>query len=277
VLVIDVGTGPPVVLIPGIQGRWEWMRPAVDQMSARTRVISFSLAGEPGSDRAFDDTVGFDCYTAQVDAALDRARIASATVCGVSFGGLIALRYAATRPERVRALVLVSTPGPTWTPPAQTRRYMRHPRLMFPFFCVGAYRRMSRELAGTFPGRRQRLGAAVKYGGLVLRAPGSPSRMSQRASQTMGLGFAHDCVRILVPTLVVTGDAKLDGVVPVATSLEYARLIKGAQVSTLAGTGHLGIVTRPERFADAVVGFALSYGEARPGSRVVGGVLGASS
>jgi pimeloyl-ACP methyl ester carboxylesterase len=257
VRVIDVGSGPPVVLIPGIQGRWEWMRPAVDQMSARTRVISFSLAGEPGSDRAFDDTAGFDCYTAQVDAALDRARIARATVCGVSFGGLIALR--------------------SWTPPAQTRRYMRHPRLMFPFFCVGAYRRMSRELAGTFAGRRQRLGAAVKYGRLVLGAPGSPSRMSRRASQTLGSAFAQDCVRIFVPTLVVTGDAKLDGVVPVATSLEYARLIKGAQVSTLAGTGHLGIVTRPERFADLVVGFALSHGEGRPGSRVVGDALGASS
>lgn len=274
---IDLGTGPPVVLIPGIQGRWEWMRPAVDQMSARTRVISFSLAGEPGSDRAFDDTSGFNCYTAQVDAALERANIASATICGVSFGGLIALHYAATRPDRVRALILVSTPGPTWTPPAQTRRYMRHPRLMFPLFCVGAYRRMSHELAGTFPVRRQRLGAAVRYGRLVLGAPGSPSRMSRRASQTIGSGFTQDCVRIAAPTLVVTGDANLDGVVPVATSLEYARLIKGAQVARLTGTGHLGIVTQPERFAELIVGFARSHGEARPGVRVVDGAVGASS
>jgi pimeloyl-ACP methyl ester carboxylesterase len=275
--VIDVGTGPPVVLIPGIQGRWEWMRPAVDQMSARTRVISFSLAGEPGSDRAFDDRSGFDCYTAQVDAAIDRAGIAGATICGVSFGGLIGLHYAAMRPERVRALVLVSTPGPVWTPPPQTRRYMRHPRLMFPFFCVGAYRRMSRELAGTFPVRRQRIGAAVRYGRLVLGAPGSPSRMSRRASQAIGSSFTQDCARIALPTLVVTGDPDLDGVVPVATSLEYARLIRGAQVARLAGTGHLGVVTRPERFADLVVGFALGHAESQPDVRIVRGLRGASS
>lgn len=274
---IDVGSGPPVVLIPGIQGRWEWMRPAVDEMAARTRVISFSLAGEPGSDRALDDSSGFDCYTAQVDAALDRARIASAVICGVSFGGLIALHYAATRSARVRALVLVSTPGPNWTPPAQTRRYMRHPRLMFPLFCVGACRRMSRELAGTFPVRRQRLGAAVKYGRLVLGAPGSPSRMSRRASQAARSGLAQECVRIKAPTLVVTGEADLDGVVPVATSLEYARLIKGAQVARLAGTGHLGIVTRPELFAELVVKFALDHGAARPAVWGVDGAVGASS
>lgn len=274
---IDVGSGPPVVLIPGIQGRWEWMRPAVDQMSARARVISFSLAGEPGSDRAFDASSGFDAYAAQVDAALDRARIDRATICGVSFGGLIALHYAATRAERVRALVLVSTPGPAWTPPPQTRRYMRHPRLMFPLFCVGAYRRMSRELAGTFPVRRQRLGAAVRYGRLVLGAPGSPSRMSRRASQAIGSGFTQECLGIASPTLVVTGDPNLDGVVPVATSLEYARLIKGAQVARLAGTGHLGIVTQPERFADLIVGFVIDHGADEPDVRRVERAFGASS
>jgi hypothetical protein len=29
VRVVDIGSGEPVVLVPGLQGRWEWMRPAV--------------------------------------------------------------------------------------------------------------------------------------------------------------------------------------------------------------------------------------------------------
>ena len=29
---IDVGSGTPVVLIPGLQGRWEWMAPTVDAL-----------------------------------------------------------------------------------------------------------------------------------------------------------------------------------------------------------------------------------------------------
>ena len=43
-MVIDRGAGTPLVLIPGIQGRWEWMAPAVDALAARTRVLTGSAA-----------------------------------------------------------------------------------------------------------------------------------------------------------------------------------------------------------------------------------------
>ena len=41
--VVDVGSGQPLVLIPGIQGRWQWMRPAVRELAKRFRVATFSL------------------------------------------------------------------------------------------------------------------------------------------------------------------------------------------------------------------------------------------
>ena len=37
----------PLVLIPGIQGRWEWMQPAIDELAKEWRVIPCSLPGEP--------------------------------------------------------------------------------------------------------------------------------------------------------------------------------------------------------------------------------------
>ena len=43
---VDIGSGSPLVLVPGIQGRWEWMRPAVDALARRLRVLTFTLAGE---------------------------------------------------------------------------------------------------------------------------------------------------------------------------------------------------------------------------------------
>ena len=45
-LMIDRGNGTPIVLIPGLQGRWEWMRPAVDALARHHRVITFSLCDE---------------------------------------------------------------------------------------------------------------------------------------------------------------------------------------------------------------------------------------
>ena len=51
------GRGSPIVLIPGLQGRWEWMMPAVDALSARHRTFSFSLNDSDAAttpERAFD-------------------------------------------------------------------------------------------------------------------------------------------------------------------------------------------------------------------------------
>ena len=49
---------------------------------------------------------------AAFDAVLDRAGLERAAICGISLGGMVALRYAAVRAGRVSALVLVSVPGP---------------------------------------------------------------------------------------------------------------------------------------------------------------------
>ena len=48
--IVDRGGGTPIVVIPGAQGRWEWMKPAIDVLAQRCRVITFSLADEPSAD-----------------------------------------------------------------------------------------------------------------------------------------------------------------------------------------------------------------------------------
>ena len=65
-----------------------------------------------------------------------KAGLTDAAICGVSFGGLVALHFAARRPERTRALVLVSTPSPDWTPGARVQWYLRAPRLLAPVFAA---------------------------------------------------------------------------------------------------------------------------------------------
>ena len=124
---IDLGTGTPLVLVPGIQGRWEWMRPTVQALANHFRVLSFSLAGERTSGHVFDPALGFDNFIVQVDRVLAEAGVSDAVLCGVSYGGLIAARYAALRPERVRALVLASALAPGYTPDARVRFYLRAP------------------------------------------------------------------------------------------------------------------------------------------------------
>jgi pimeloyl-ACP methyl ester carboxylesterase len=252
-LMLDVGRGPAIVLIPGIQGRWEWMRPAVNALATEWRVITRSLPGEPGE--APCTAHGFDQLVAHVDRLLDDANVSSAVICGVSFGGLVALRYAARRPERVRALILVSTPGPGWKPAAHQARYMRRPVLSSPLFLAGAVRRVWTELRITLPDVRMRLAFCATWAKDVLTAPGIPWRMAFRARLAAAENFDEDCSRVAVPTLVIAGERELDQVVSVDDTMEYLRAIPEAQFRVFERTGHLGTVSAPERFASIVSTF----------------------
>ena len=246
---IDVGTGPPLVLVPGIQARWEWMRPAVAALAEHFRVVTFTLAGERSSRHPFSPRLGFDNFVVQLDAALDKADVASATVCGVSYGGLIALRYAALRPARVRRLVLVSALAPSFVPDPRVAFYARAPRLLLPLFGAAALHRARAEIRAALPGWRERARFAVTHGARVAAAPVSPGLMVERIQLLQSVDFHRDATQVTAPTLVVTGDAALDRTVPVEHTREYLALLPDARHVTLDCTGHLGTVTRPDAFA----------------------------
>ena len=256
----DRGAGLPLVLVPGIQGRWEWMQPAVDALAARCRVISGSLPGDAGSIAHADPTRGFESHTGWLDALLDRAGVgAPVSLCGVSYGGWIALHYAAVRPERVRTLTLVSTPSPAWRPGCRVNRYLAAPRLMAPVFALGSPFRLYPEIAAALPSPAARARFVADHLGRVLRHPMAPTCMAERVRSADRVDFAADCARIGAPAQVVTGEPGLDRVVDVASTRQYLRAIPGARYDRIERTGHLGLVTRPERFADVVTRFVESH------------------
>jgi pimeloyl-ACP methyl ester carboxylesterase len=251
-VIVDVGHGPPLVLIPGIQGRWEYLRPAIDALAHCFRVLTFPLCGERGCNLRFDPALGLDNDARQVLALLDARGIERATICGISFGGLAALRFVATHPERSTALILVSTPGPGWHLRARHRVYARVPWLFGPLFLVESPLRLRREVAAALPRGSDRSRFVRWQLATLARAPVSPARMAARAQLIMNADIVSDCSRVTTATLVVTGEPALDRVVPVDGTLAYVPLIAGARHETLARTGHLGSITTPGAFADLV-------------------------
>ena len=259
--IIDVGSGPPLVLIPGIQGRWEWMRPAVAALARRCRVITFSLADEPTCGTAFDPATGFACYVRQVGDALDAAGLERAAICGVSYGGLIAAAFAAENPARTDSLILVSALPPTWAPDARARFFLRAPRLLSPLFCLQSVR-MFREIAAAADDRAAAIRLALSHLITVLRHMFSPARMARRVELLTAVNVTERVAQIGRPTLIITGDPALDRVVPVPLTLEYRRLIPHARAATLARTGHIGLITRSHAFADLMVPFIAAANDA---------------
>jgi pimeloyl-ACP methyl ester carboxylesterase len=257
VQIVDRGAGNPVVVVPGIQGRWEYVEPAVTALARSFRVLTFPLCGEPGGPR-IDPARGLDNFADQIEAALDDRGLSRATLCGISFGGLAALRFAARSPLRTTALVLVSTPGPGWHLRRRHEIYARLPLVFGPLFLAEAPLRVRAEIASALPARGARLRFAWQQLRTFARAGLSLSQVALRAKLIAAADLEADCRLVKAPTLVVSGDPALDHVVPADGTSQYERLIPGARAVMLDETGHLGSITRPDAFAAVVSAFVTS-------------------
>jgi pimeloyl-ACP methyl ester carboxylesterase len=235
------------------------MRPALNALARDARVISYSLCGDIGSGMKMDAALGFDSYIAQIDRVLDRVGAARAAICGVSYGGVIAVHYAALRPERVSHLILASSPGPGWEPSERQARYAARPWRSLVAFCATAVGRLDPEVRAALTDWPSRIGFVLAYVGRIFRAPMLPHRMGERVQLQRTVDGAADCARIQAPTLVITGEPSLDRVVPVESTREYVGLIHGAQYVMLDRTGHIGSLTQPDRFAAIVREFLASH------------------
>ena len=250
-MIRTLGSGPPLVVIPGLDGHCTWLQPLLNELARHFTVMSFSLWGEPDSGHRFDESRGFEPHLAQVDEALRQAGVERATLCGVSYGGWVALSYAARHPDRVDALVLVSTPPPAFEPNHMQRRYLGSPILSAPVFVLSAPGRIAPEIFAALPtwGERVRFGATHLV--RVARTGLSPTRMAARMRIAKSVDFFEACRRIKMPTLVVTGEPGLDRVVPVEQTWKYLTLIPGSESLRLRG-GHVCCLTQPGELASGL-------------------------
>lgn len=99
------GSGPTLVLVPGLAGGVDLLGPFAQQLSRSFRVISYQLRGEDDCwalRRRFDLSDLVD----DLHEFLDWHCLENPIVVGVSFGGLIALEFAARYPHRVDKLAV---------------------------------------------------------------------------------------------------------------------------------------------------------------------------
>lgn len=100
----DTGIGVPVVFVPGLSGSNDWFCYQTSGLSNHYRIISYNLRRT-----RFRTHYTLDLLADDLKRLLDALHIPSAVVVGHSFGGLVALKFAISHPERCPALVLCST------------------------------------------------------------------------------------------------------------------------------------------------------------------------
>lgn len=209
--------------------------------------MTFSLTGR-------EDAKGdaFAAWSARLEAVLASDGGEPGVVIGHSFGGLVALEYAATQPHRVSALVLASAPSPRMPLDRRQQLYVRHPYLTLPLFVAQATVKLAPEMRAARPTWAGRVAVAAAQLARVVRAPIPPGQMARWVRAWQARDLISACAGVTAPTLVLTGEPELDRVVPVESSREYLTLLRHARHVTLPGTGHLGLLTEPEAWSDVV-------------------------
>ncbi|TKA97830.1 alpha/beta fold hydrolase [Cereibacter changlensis] len=236
--------GPPVILIHGFGSSLHTWNAWAAALESDRRVIRFDL---PGHGLSPADRTG-DYSDARVMAVvigiMDRLAVRRADFVGNSIGGRIAFTFAATHPERVRKLVLVSPDG--YESPGF--RYGVAPEVPM---VAGAMRLwLPRPLLRLTLGAAFADSAAVteplvsRYYDLI-RAPGVRAAMLERMRQTVLVPPEPLLARVKAPVLLLWGEE--DALIPVSTARGYVRALPHVQTVLLPQLGHVPQEEGPER------------------------------
>lgn len=121
------GEGPTILLIHGsMQDLYDWEE-WVDALAEDYRVVRMDLPGAGLTGLVKTGDYSIDNTMRTVDALMDKLGAERFGLVGTSLGGVVAFRYAGTRPDRVAALILMNSAGVEYGNanilPPQPRRY----------------------------------------------------------------------------------------------------------------------------------------------------------
>jgi len=241
------GEGPPLVLIPGLAGGYGLLGPLARLLASRFRVISYQLRGE---DDCFALRQRFDLNDLVTDLAefIDWHRLESPLVMGVSFGGVLALEFAARYPHRLQQLIVQGAGG----------RYEdgllpRVAKAVLSRFPLPSDNPFINQFFNLLFGGKQKPGPLFAF---VTQQcwQTDQSVMAHRLRLLEGYDLGRRVERIRVPSLVVAGERDL--LVSEKSLDQLERGLSRGEVCRLTDCGHLAFVTHPERVAAEVERFA---------------------
>ena len=243
------GDGPPVVFLHGAGGLvWD---PFLDALTQSFTVYApehpGTSMGNPDAINPIDNLWDLVLYYYEV---LDQLELKSPPLIGHSFGGMMAAELAATNPERVSKLVLVSPIG-LWRDDAPVQNWM----IITPASDLPKYLLANPE------------------GPLAQQMFGLPDDPETRVAMQLQMIWSMACTgkfvwpipdkglkkrihRIAAPTLIIWGNQ--DRLVPPVYAEEFANRIGGSRVELVEAAGHLPHLEQLDKVSGLIVDFLKS-------------------
>lgn len=257
---LDVGGGPPVILVHGFGGsmwQWEYQQAA---LAAHYRVITPDLLGSGLSDKP-DLAYTPDEMVAFFLGFMDALGIKKASLAGNSMGAGLVMAVAIAHPERVNRLVLIGGLPRDVREKLTGRLTRRAVETSAPIWLI----RLGNWLAGRWVTEavlkeivhdHSRLTPAViERSYRNRRRPGliPPLMAMARNLPRWEEGFALRIGEIRQPTLIIWGAE--DEVFPPDVGRELQRLIPGAAFSLISQAGHMPQWEQPEAVNPLLITF----------------------
>jgi pimeloyl-ACP methyl ester carboxylesterase len=240
----EAGHGEPVVLLhSGVGDRRMW-EPQWVRLAAEFRVVRCDLRG-------YGDTPlppGPFTWSEDVADLLDHLGMPSASVVGSSFGGRIALDLAATRPERVRRLVLLC---PGFRGLEQNPDADAFDRKEEELLAAGDHDGFVELNVATWLGPDVDAGAAELVRTMQRRALEVQLAAESGPEQPEPVPVDVDPAAIGTPATIVTGRHDMDHFRAVAKHL--AGTMPRARLVELDWAGHLPSMERPDEITDLLI------------------------
>jgi 3-oxoadipate enol-lactonase len=230
--ILEAGTGDPIIFVHGVVTTSNIFPKYLNAYSPDFRGIAVDLRGYGDSQKP-DSGFTIKQFSKDLIALADKLEIEKPIWVGVSMGGMILQQLALDYPERVRALVLVSTTDGTMVLDKNLPT-IGNPR---------DFREVSKNIiVESFPPQT----SATLYQPLLDRIPTWNGTVLREALTSMAQASVQGRINaITAPTLVLVG-AK-DDVATTAIARGIQTQIAGAQLVEF-NTGHFMMAEDPERF-----------------------------
>ncbi len=207
------------------------------------RVIRFDLPGsglsEPDPSGVYTDVRSMEL----LQQLMDRLDVQSAVLIGNSIGGRLAWRFAASHPDRVMKLVLISPDGYA-SPGFEYGRRPEVPAVMNLMRFVLPKTLLRQNIVAAYGDPDALTEETLQRYHALLLAPGNRLAMVERMRQTVLVDPEPFLRKIEIPVLLLWGEK--DAMVPASNASDYLRVLSNAELVSFPSLGHVPHEEAPE-------------------------------